>query len=69
MNRTGIASIATVAAIAAGLLVMPGQAAQKPVEPLQFVGGKIVNQLPQQDGMPQSRVVRVVYPSHIAAHR
>ena len=56
-----------VAAIAAGLMVMPGQAAEKLSEPVQFVGGKIVNQMFQQDGMPQSRVVRVVYPSPLAA--
>jgi hypothetical protein len=64
-----VSSIAMVAAIAAGLVVMPGEAAQKASEPVQFVGGKIVNQSAQQDGMPQSRVVRVVYPSYLNAQR
>jgi hypothetical protein len=53
-------SITMVAAIAAGLMVMPGQAAEKPSEPVQFA---------QQEEMPQSRVVRVVYPSYVNAQR
>ena len=54
-------SIAMVAAIAAGLMVMPGQAAEKPSEPVKFAEGRIVNQL---EGMP---LVRVVYPSYVNA--
>ena len=65
-----VSSIAMVAAIAAGLMVMPGQAAEKPSEPVQFAGGRIVNQLfAEQEGIPQSRVVRVVYPSYLNAQR
>ena len=56
-----------VAAIAAGLMVMPGQAAEKPSEPVQFAAGRIVNQVAQQD--EKGRVVRVVYPSYVNAQR
>ena len=64
-----VSSIAMVAAIAAGLMVMPGQAAEKPSEPVQFAGGKIVSPWDEQEGMPQIRVVRVVYPSYVNAQR
>ena len=64
-----LSSIAMVAAIAAGLMVMPGQAAEKPSEPVEFAGGRIVNQFAEQEGMAQIRVVRVVYPSYVNAQR
>ena len=61
-----VSSIAIIAAIAAGLMVMPGQAAETPSKPVQFAEGRIVNQFAQQEGMP---FVRVVYPSYLNAQR
>ena len=55
--------------LAAGLLVIPGQAAQTAPEPVKIEGSKIVNQLPKHDGLPESRVVRVVYASPYSTAR
>lgn len=63
-------NIASVGAlIAAGLIIVPGEAAQKRTEPLKVESGKIANQLEKQVGMPESRVVRVVYPSPFETQR
>ena len=63
-----IINIAGVGALlAAGLLVIPGQAAQTPPEAAKIEGSKIVNQLPKSEGLPESRVIRVVYPSPFSA--
>ena len=65
-----VINIAWVSALlAAGLLVIPGQAAQRLPEAVKIEGSKIVNQLPKSEGLPESRVVRVVYPSPFWAHR
>ena len=48
---------------------MPGQAAEKPSEPVQFAEGRIVNQFAHHEEIPPIRVVRVVYPSYVNAQR
>ncbi len=57
------------ALLAAGFLTIPGQAAQKLPEAVKIEGSKIANQLPKSEGLPESRVVRVVYPAPFSAHR
>ena len=50
-------------------VVIPGQAAQTAPESVKIEGSKIVNQLPKHEGLPESRVVRVVYPSPFLTQR
>ena len=57
------------ALLAAGFLTIPGQAAQRPPEAVKIEGSKIANQLPKSEGLPESRVVRVVYPSPFATQQ